>query len=90
MNVRFDIIWRHDKMDTVLATDTHTFTEPPAPNQFDAVAYETDLQGAAADAKPGDVLVLKFTVASGDPDGNYTPNGDGPSAKGRYPNLTLP
>ena len=29
-------------------------------------------------------------VTAGDPDCNYTPNGDGPQAKGRYPSLTLP
>jgi hypothetical protein len=90
--VRFDIIWRNaQRMDTVLATATHTFEERPAgANHDDAVAYEADLAGIAADARAGDLLVLAFTVASGDAGGNYTPNGDGPLARGRYPNLTLP
>jgi hypothetical protein len=75
----------------VLATATHTFMERPAgPTHDDAIAFETDMTGIAADARPGDLLVLKFSVTSGDPMGNFTPNGDGPTANGRYPNLTLP
>jgi hypothetical protein len=92
MTVRFDVIWRDAaSKDTVLATATHIFQERPAgPAHDDAVAYETDLTGIAAPARPGDKLILKFSVVAGDPDGNYTPNGDGPTANGRYPNLTLP
>ena len=92
MDVRFDVIWRDAAAtDTVLATVTHTFVERPVgPTQYNAVAFETDLTGIAAAARPGDRLVLKFTVIAGDPTGNYTPNGDGPAASGRYPNLTLP
>jgi hypothetical protein len=92
VDVRFDVIWRDAaRRDTVLATAAHTFVERPAgPTQNDAVAFETDMTGLAADARPGDQLVLKFSVVGGDPAGNYTPNGDGPLAQGRYPNLTLP
>jgi hypothetical protein len=92
MGVRFDVIWRAAaRADTVLATATHTFAElPVGPTQNDAVAFETDLTGIAAAARPGDLLVLRFTVITGDLTGNYTPNGDGPLARGRYPNLTLP
>jgi hypothetical protein len=92
VDVRFDIIWRNaQKVDTVLATAMHTFEERPAGDaHYDAVAYETDLPGIAANAKAGDLLVLRFSVVSGEPEGNYTPNGDGPFAKGRYPSLTLP
>jgi hypothetical protein len=75
----------------VLATITHTFQAPPAPNQSNAVAFEADLPGGkAAPATPGDQLILKFSVPSGDPGSNYTPNGDGPLAKGRFPSITLP
>jgi hypothetical protein len=78
-------------MDTVLATTHHVFAERPAgADHDDAIAFEADLPGIAAAAHPGDLLVLVFTVTSGDPDGNFTPNGDGPYAHGRYPNLTLP
>lgn len=92
VDVRFDIIWRSAaNMDTILATAMHTFQEPPPGPLHDlAVAYETDLDGIAAAAKPGDKLLLKFSVPTGDRDGNFTPNGDGPLAGGRFPNLTLP
>ena len=92
VDVRFEVIWRKAAGgDTVLATAMHTFEQRPAgPGQYDAVAFETDMTGIAAAASPGDRLVLKFSVPTGDAGGNYTPNGDGPLAKGRYPNLTLP
>jgi hypothetical protein len=91
VEVRFDVIWRAPRSETVVATTTHTFEERPAgAAHFDAIAFETDMNGVAADARAGDQLVLKFSVISGDADGNYTPNGDGPAANGRYPNLTLP
>jgi hypothetical protein len=92
MDVRFDIIWRDvARRDTVLATVTHTFAERPVgATHDDAVAFEADVNGIAADARSGDQLVLSFTVIGGDPAGNYTPNGDGPAANGRYPNLMLP
>jgi hypothetical protein len=78
-------------MDTVLATTHHVFQERPAgPDHDDAIAFDADVPGIAAAAQPGDLLVLVFTVATGDPDGNFTPNGDGPYARGRYPSLTLP
>ena len=92
VNVRFEIIWKTAAgTETVLATDLHTFMgRPPGPSQSDAIAYETDLTGIAAPARRGDFLLLKFSVPSGDMNGNYTPNGDGPLSKGRYPSITLP
>jgi hypothetical protein len=92
VDVQFDVLWRNSTgRDLVLATARHTFAEPPAgPAHDDAVPFETDMAGVAAAAKAGDKLVLKFSVTGGDPAGNYTPNGDGPQAKGRYPSLTLP
>ena len=52
VSVRFEVIWRTAAgTETVLATATHTFMERPAgPDQGDAVAYETDLDGIAAAA----------------------------------------
>lgn len=90
--MRYEILWRvTGRPDTVLASTMHTFNERPAgPNQQDAIPFEADLDAPAAPARPGDKLVLRFSVPTGDPDGNFTPNGDGPFAKGRYPNLTLP
>jgi hypothetical protein len=92
VDVRFEIVWRDSTgRETVLASAMHTFVGRPAgPNQYDAIAFETDLSGIAAAARPGDLLLLRFTVPSGDNGGNYTPNGDGPLAKGRYPSITLP
>ena len=91
VNVRFEIVWRDaTNKETVLAAAMHTFMPPAPPNQYDAVAFEADLPGIAAPARPGDLLLLRFSVPSGDSNGNYTPNGDGPLAKGRYPSITLP
>jgi hypothetical protein len=92
VNVRYEIIWRDSgARETVLASTMHTFVGRPAgPTQYDAHAFEADLTGVAAPARPGDLLILRFSVPSGDPDANYTPNGDGPAAKGRYPSITLP
>lgn len=95
VDVEYDIIWRvgegDNATDTVLASTTHTFTAPlPPANVRDAVAFETDLTGIAANATPGDQLVLRFLVTAGPQGANFTPNGDGPMANGRYPNLTLP
>jgi hypothetical protein len=95
VDVEYDVIWRvgdgDDAVDTVLATATHTFIAPVAPaNPRDAVAFETDLTGIAANAVAGDTLVLRFLVTNGPMGANFTPNGDGPMANGRYPSLTLP
>jgi hypothetical protein len=92
VDVQFDVIWRNGAgRDLVLATARHTFNElPPGPGHDDAIPFETDMTGLAAAARAGEKLVLKFSVTGGDLAGNYTPNGDGPQAKGRFPNLTLP
>jgi hypothetical protein len=90
--VRFDILWRAaGAADVVLLTATHTFEpHPPGPGQFDAIRYEADLEGLAAPAAPGDLLVLRFTTVSADPGGYYIPNGDGALVNGQTVNLTLP
>jgi len=92
VDVRYDIIWRDAaKKDTVLASTMHTFqARPPGPGQSDAILFEADLPGVAAAARAGDLLVFKFSVPTGDANGNFTPNGDGPFAKGRFPSITLP
>jgi hypothetical protein len=92
MTVRYEIIWRDAAArETVLASTTHVFEgRPPGPTQNDAIAFDADLPGLAAPARPGDLLILRFSVPTGSSGANYTPNGDGPFAKGRYPSLTLP
>jgi len=82
--VRFDILWRGAAGNAVLATVTHTF-EPGR-----GVPFETDLQGTAAAAQPGDALVLVFSTVGGDAGATYTPNGDGALVGARIPSLTLP
>ena len=89
VDVRFDIIWRTAaKVDTVLATTTHTFVQKAG--SYDAIMFDADLPGIAAAATPGDLLVLRFNTIGGVSGAYYIPNGDGPLAKGRDPNLTLP
>jgi hypothetical protein len=87
--VRFDIVWRGTGGDTVLATVTHDF-EPHGDGSLNAILFETDLQGIAAPAVPGDQLVLRFTTVSGPTGAYYIPNGDGALVNGRTVNLTLP
>lgn len=96
VDMRFDVRWRRGAIDgeeATLARFEHHF-DPPAEGEgrFDAVPYEADARGVAADAQPGDFLVLRFEVRSSHPIGTrqYAPNGDGPLAKGRIPSLRLP
>ena len=86
VGVRFDIIWRRSApgSDVVLASVTHTF--PPG----GGVQFDTDVEGIAAAAAPGDLLVLRFSTVSGASGANYTPNGDGALVGARVPSLTLP
>lgn len=86
--VRFDLIWRGDGGDLVLATATHTFV--PVAGSFNAIRYEADLEGIAAPAAPGDRLVLRFTTTAADAGGYYIPNGDGALVNGQTVNVTLP
>ncbi len=88
--VRFDIIWRvPPATETVLATVTHEFL-PHATGSGDAILFETDLEGLAAPASPGDQLVLRFTTIAAAAGGFYIPNGDGALVRGRTVNLKLP
>lgn len=88
VTVRFDILWRPAAGgQTVLATATHTF---PAPATYTAVRFATDIDGIAADAAPGDRLVLRFNVIDGGTGAYYIPNGDGEAVNGETVNLTLP
>lgn len=80
--MRFDLLWRRSGQEHLLASTEHLFTAGKG------VTFETDLQGAAADAESGDELVLRFSTISGP--GNYTPNGDGELVGARIPNLKLP
>jgi hypothetical protein len=82
--VQFDIIWRHGGASTTVASTTHTFVGPGT------VPFATDLTGTAVDPQPGDQLILVFSTIGGGNNASYTPNGDGSTAGGAVPNLTLP
>lgn len=87
--MQFDIIWK-DALDveTVLATATNTFV--PNKDTSDAVPYEEEIEGIAADPAAGDLLILRFTTVSGELGAYYIPNGDGALVSGSVPNITLP
>ena len=91
-DITFDVIWRQASgTDHVLVSFTHHFD--PQPSGFNAVLYEADGLGVAADAKGNDQLVLRMSAPPGGyPDGTmlWIPNGDAETTMGRDPSLTLP
>ena len=94
VDVQYDVIWRHAGSDSTLASFQHHFDPLVGANHFDATMYDANATGLAATARPGDLLVLRFT-ASGPADGGsavsaFIPNGDGAHALGRIPSITLP
>jgi hypothetical protein len=92
--VRFDIVWRDQAgTETILGTAMNTFGPSVSPTPIpscNAVKFETDVAGIAADAAPGDQLILRFNTVGGASNAYYIPNGDGSATGGRYPSLTLP
>jgi hypothetical protein len=93
-DLQYEVIWRHDGIDTPVVQWTHHFELPPAPVRFDAVPFEADAQGSAVPAAPGDKLVLRWTAMGGDAGAGgataFIPNGDGAHAHGRIPSLKIP
>jgi hypothetical protein len=93
VDIRYDLIWRAGGgdaggTDVVLATFDHHFD--PQPSGFDAVAFEDEASGPAADAKAGDLLVLRITASNTTASTAFIPNGDGASSNGRIPYVDLP
>lgn len=88
VDVTFDLIWRHGGTDTSVATWTHHFD--PVPGSFDAQPYEVDEVGTAISAGDGDQLVFRYTGTNASSAQAFIPNGDGATANGRIPNITLP
>jgi hypothetical protein len=89
VDVQWEVIWRPaEGADTVLATWNHHFE--PQKTGFDAVPYEETRDAPAADAAPGDRLVLRYQAMNATQDMAYIPNGDGVETSGRIPNLLLP
>ena len=89
VDVEFDLLWRRDGSDTVLATARQHF-DPPMDGGFDAQAFELDVQAPAVDYRGGDQLVLRYTGTNATSADAYIPNGDGAKKAGRDPNITLP
>lgn len=92
-DAQYDFIWRRAGMDTTLVTFTHHFDA--VPGDYPAAEVDADADGIAAAASAGDELVWRWTVTAGDPDGGSAggviiPNGNGPSAGGRFPYIVLP
>jgi hypothetical protein len=89
VDVTFDLIWRRDATDMVLATWSEHFDPPPGAN-FDAQAYEIDVDAMAIDFEPGDQFVFRYSATNTTASESFIPNGDGTLSNGRIPNFTLP
>lgn len=89
VDVTFDLIWRRGSTDMPLATWTEHY-EPLGGGAYDAQAFEYDQTAGAIDWKSGDQLVFRYTGNNSTSPAAYIPNGDGPFAHGRIPNITLP
>lgn len=89
VDIRYTLIWRRGATDTALAQwERHWDPMPPISS---AQAYELDVQGTAIDFRSGDQLVFRYeSLAGGQNNQHYIPNGDGALTNGRIPNITLP
>jgi hypothetical protein len=89
VDVTFDLVWRRGGNDTVLVEWTDHY-EPLGGGVFDAQPFEYDEGAPAIAFQAGDQLVFRYTGANTASTEAYIPNGDGPYANGRIPNITLP
>lgn len=89
IDVTFDLVWRHEGTDTMLATVTQHFDPSPG-GTFRAQACDLDLDAPAIDFMPGDQFIFRYSGANSTSMNGYIPNGDGATADGRIPNITLP
>ncbi len=89
VDVTFDLIWRRGSTDMPLASWTHHF-EPLPGGVFNAQPYEVDEVAPAIEFQSGDELVFRYTGSNTSSTQAFIPNGDGATAKGRIPNITLP
>lgn len=87
VDMRFDVLVRAGGVEKLVVSFSHHFE----PVSYDAVAFDADAAGAAVDAQPGDLLVLRMVAVSSTTSGPaFVPNADGSHAHGRIPSLTLP
>ncbi len=89
IDVKFDLIWRRGATDMTLATWTEHY-DPTGGGNFDAQAHEYDEVAPAIDYVSGDKFVFRYSTVMATGPEAYIPNGDGPLARGRIPNITLP
>jgi hypothetical protein len=89
IDVTFDLVHRRDGVDTMLATATQHF-EPLPEGAFTAQACDIDMDAPAIDFVAGDEFIFRYTGANTTSTNGYIPNGDGHTADGRIPNITLP
>lgn len=89
VDVTFEIVWRSDSGDEVLASWQHHFDPLPG-GEYRAQAYEESAELARVDAADGDQLILRFTGEGSEQVMAYIPNGDGEVTDGRVPFLDLP
>lgn len=89
IDVTFDLIHRRAGADTILATATQHF-EPLPEGMFTAQACDIDMDAPAIEFMAGDEFVFRYTGANTTSTNGYIPNGDGATADGRIPNITLP
>jgi hypothetical protein len=94
-DVTFDMLLRPGDggPDVTIVSFTHHFVpgrNPDGSINFDAVAYEESAEGARVEAKAGDQLVWRHHVSGTTATIAWAPNGDGPTASGRYPSIDLP
>jgi hypothetical protein len=89
VDVQFELIWRGDAGDQVIASFQHHF-DPNGGGNFDAVAYEDTADADAVPAAAGDQLVLRFSAMNATLEMAYIPNGDGAQTHGRIPFIELP
>ncbi len=89
VDVSFDLIWRRGGTDMPLATWSQHFDPLPG-GVFKAQAYEIDQTAPAIDFQSGDQFIFRYTGANTTSQQAFIPNGDGATADGRIPNITLP
>lgn len=96
MRVRFEVRVRRstasdDSADQILFTVENVFVRDPV-SPLSAVRFQTQVDGLAGDAAPGDKLILRFTgLADGSDIGAmFIPNSDGALRGGRIPRIQLP
>lgn len=91
IDMTFALLLRRDTQVITLAAWSKHWDPLPS-GRYDAQPYEVDMAVPAIDFQRGDQLVFRY--AGNGPSNataeSFIPNGDGPNAGGRIPNLTLP